>query len=243
MPLAPVICYHKHMKLLLTSNGLSNDSIAAALEELVGKKPSETEIAFIPTAALIDRSDKEWLIKDLYRIHERGYQVDIIELTALSPDEIQAALTNSDVIFVGGGNSFYLSYWMQKSGLFEILPELLKTRVYAGISAGSMITGQSLALASQVLNNPQMFVDNDYYDEVGPKGQSSAETLKFVDFIFRPHLNSRSFTLVRVDELKKKAKGLGWPVYALDDNSALKIVDGIIEVVSEGEWVLIDEKV
>lgn len=228
------------MKLLLTSNGLSNDSIAHALEELVGKRPEDTKIAFIPTAGIIDRSDKEWLIKDLYRILERGYYVDIIELPALTPDQIHQALREADVIFVGGGNTFYLSYWLQKSGLFELLPELLQTKVYAGISAGSMITGQSLVLSSQALNNPKAFEDKDY-DEVGPTGQSSAETLKLVSFIFRPHLNSRFFSTVRIDELKEKVKGLGSPVYALDDDSALKIVDGEVEVISEGEWVLIDE--
>jgi dipeptidase E len=223
------------MKLLLTSNGLSNDSIAAALEDLTGKKPEDVKIAFIPTAANPDRSDKEWLIKDLYRIHERGYYVDILDLPAISNEKLKSALEDADVIFVGGGNTFYLSYWMQKSGLFDLLPDLLKTKVYAGISAGSMVAGRSLVLSSQALNNPEAFVDEDY-EEIGPVGESSGNTLALADLVFRPHLNSRYFTLARIDLLEEKAKGIQWPVYALDDDSALKIVDGKIEVVSEGEW-------
>lgn len=193
------------MKLLLTSNGISNDSIAKALEELTGKKQTDTKVAFIPTAGIVDRGNKGWLINDLYEIHKRGYQVDIIELPALTPEQVRDALTSADIIFVGGGNTFYLSYWMEMSGLFDLLPKLLKTKVYVGISAGSMVIGQSLALSSQALNNPQAFQDEDY-DEVGPHGQSLNKTFGFVDFIFRPHLNSRHFSLVRIDELKKKLK-------------------------------------
>ncbi|HET7528669.1 MAG TPA: Type 1 glutamine amidotransferase-like domain-containing protein [Candidatus Saccharimonadales bacterium] len=229
------------MRLLLTSNGLSNDSIAAAFQELVGKEPARTKVAFIPTAANTERGNKDWLIDDMYRIKEHGYVVDIVELNCSTPQEVQEVLEASDVIFVGGGNTFFLSYCMRQAGLFETLPELLKTRVYAGISAGSMITGQSLVLASQALKNEQAFQD-EYYDEIGPSGRSAGESLKFVDLIFRPHLNSRFFTSVRKDILEDKVRSLDlkYPVYALDDMSALKIVGGNIDVVSEGEWLKID---
>lgn len=227
------------MKLLLTSNGLSNDSIAGAFEELIGNKPADARVAFIPTAAHAERSDKEWLINDLYRIRQRGYHVDIIELTALTPQQVEAALAEADAIFVGGGNTFYLSYWMQKSRLFTLLPKLLETKVYAGISAGSMIAGQSLALSSQALKNQQAFED-EMYGEIGPAGQSAGETLKFVDFIFRPHLNSRFFSMKDTGELQKHATALGTQIYALDDNSALKITDGKLSVVTEGEWTLVE---
>ena len=223
------------MKLLLTSGGVTNDSIAQALEDLVGKQPKDIKIAFIPTAANLDRSSKEWLIRDEYRLIERGYEVDIIELTAVKTPALKQALEAADVIFLGGGNTFYLSYWLEKSGLADMLPELLETRVYAGISAGSIVAGSSLVLSSHALNNPQAFQDQDY-DELGPEGESSGFTLKFVDLIFRPHLNSRFFTSARIDLLEEKVKGLSSDVYALDDDSALKIVDGNIEVVSEGEW-------
>lgn len=227
------------MKLLLTSNGLSNDSIAQAFVDLVGKDFKDTKVAFIPTAAQAERSDKDWLIRDLYRIKERGCYVDIIELTAVHGEALRTALDGMDVIFVGGGNTFYLSFWLQQSGLADMLPDLLKTKVYAGISAGSIVTGAGLNLTSQALENPQAFRDEDY-DLLGPAGQSSGASLHFVDFFFRPHLNSRHFSLVRKDLLEVKAKELGSPVYALDDNSALKIVDGHVDVISEGDWLLLN---
>ena len=225
------------MKLLLTSNGLSNQSIAKSFQELIGKDPKDTKVAFIPTAANPERSNKEWLINDLYRIKEQGYAVDIIELTAVKPSELQTILQHFDAIFVGGGNTFYLSYWMQKVGLFDLLPKLLKTKVYAGISAGSMVAGRSLVLSSQALSNPEAYQDENY-DVFGPKGESSGKTMSFANLIFRPHLNSRVFSLVREDLLKDKAALTGERVYALDDSSALRIVDGEEKVITEGDWRL-----
>jgi dipeptidase E len=223
------------MKLLLTSGGLTNDSIVKALEDLVGKPARDTKIGFIPTAANSERGDKEWLINDLYRIKQQGYFVDIIELTALTPDAIFKALKDVDVIFVGGGNTFYLSYWLQKSGLFKLLPELLKTKVYAGISAGSMIMGESLALSSQAQSNPKAFEDEDY-DLAVSTGEASGKTLCLAPLIFRPHLNSRWAPNARNEIIAKKAAMVTGKVYALDDASAIKIVDEKIEVVSEGDW-------
>lgn len=223
------------MKLLLTSGGLTNPSICKALDDLIGKPAKDSKIAFIPTAANPERGDKEWLINDLYRIRQQGYFVDIIELTALTPDSIAKVLEDKDVIFVGGGNTFYLSYWLQKSGLFDLLPELLKTKVYAGISAGSMIMGESLVLSSQAQNNIQAFEDEDY-DLVVSTGEASGDTLGLAPLIFRPHLNSRWVPNARNEIIAKKVAKLTDKVYALDDNSALKIVDGKIEVISEGDW-------
>ncbi len=229
------------MKLLLTSGGITNDSIAKAFEDLVGKKPNDIKIAFVPTAAHASRGeDKEWLINDLYRLHARGYYVDIIELTALSQKQLRAAFEAADVIFVGGGNTFYLSYWLQKSGVAEMLPELLKTKIYAGISAGSMVAGSSLVLSSQAVSNPDAFRDEDY-DELGPAGESSGFTLHFADLIFRPHLNSKHFSMARIDVLEEKTKSLNAKVYALDDDSALSIVDGKVEVISEGAWAVFNK--
>jgi|SRR3989344_3225216 len=229
------------MKLLLTSNGLSNDSIAKALADLIGKEPKSSRVAFIPTAANPERGNKDWLIDDLYCIKDRGYYVDIVELTALKPPEIKKILKDVDAIFVGGGNTFYLSYWMQKTELFELLPELLKTKVYAGISAGSIITGANLKTASDALANIEKFEDKDY-DLLGPPSESSSKTLQFVDFVFRPHLNSSFFPEITEEKLREKAKHFAHRFYALDDNSALKVVDGKVEPISEGEWLVFNEQ-
>jgi dipeptidase E len=225
------------MKLLLTSNGLSNDSIAKAFQDLIGKEPKNTKVAFIPTAANSERGSKDWLIQDQYRILERGYYVDIIELTAIKPEKLKEALESMDAIFIGGGNTFYLSYWMQKTGLFEMLPELLKTKVYGGISAGSIIAGASL-LPSKAIK--EGYIDR-HYQERSTKDEGSDKALNLVNMVFRPHLGSASFPTVNKDNLTKIAPKLSYPMYALDDSSALKIVDGKIEIISEGEWLLLND--
>jgi dipeptidase E len=227
------------MKLLLTSNGLSNPSIANALEELVGKPRKETKIAFIPTAGFpvddFKHESRQWLVNDLHHIKEFCGFIDIVSLADLPKEDIIERLEYADVIFIGGGNAFYLSYCMEKAGLFEELPRLLESRVYAGISAGSMIATQSIRTASGAINNPKKFYDKEY-DEMGPKGRSAGRSAQLVDFVVRPHLNSKNFPNIRGGYLEAIVKDLKLELYAIDDNSALKVIDDNVEVISEGEW-------
>ncbi len=227
------------MKLLLTSLGLTNDKIASALAELTGKNPSDTKVAFIPTGAHCNRGDKGWLIDNMNRIKSYGYYVEIVELTALNRETIATILNDSDVIFIGGGNCFYLSYWMEQKGLFDLLPQLLGTKVIASLSAGSMAIASNYRLSSQALDRDEHISDEEY-NNLGPKGESSARTLNLVDFVVKPHFNSAEHYEVRNEEyIRRVAYRAGKPVYALDDQSALKITDGNIEVVSEGNWLFI----
>ena len=229
------------MKLLLTSNGLSNETIASALEELVAKPRKETKVAFIPTAAFAadgaEKNTKEWLITDLYRAKEFAGFIDVVSLADLSPEDVIKRLAYSDVIFVGGGNTFYLSYWMEKSGLFDSLPELLETRVYAGISAGSMIATKNIRTASQAIKNPNKYYDEEY-DELGPKGQSAGRAAGLVNFVVRPHYGRVRFPGDPDEIFDTIVQEIKAPLYAIDDASAVKVIDDQIDVVSEGTWKL-----
>ncbi len=232
------------MKLLLTSNGLSNDSIKNALEELVGKPRKETRISFVPTAGLAQsdkpEESKSWLADDIYRIKEFCNVIDIVSLADLPTEDVIKRLEMTDVIFVGGGNAFYLSYWFEQHGLFEKLPELLESRVYAGISSGSMITTASIRTASQAVNDPDLFYE-ELYDLLGPKGKSAGRSAQWVPFVIRPHYMSKSFPKVQGDYLEKIHEDVGVPLYAIDDMTALKVVDGQVKVISEGQWKLYDK--
>jgi len=228
------------MKLLLTSLGLTNNSISNALTDLIGKSPNDSKIAFIPTGANATRGDKNWLIDHMYQIKQYGYHIDIIEIIAMEPAAIGAALNNVDAIVFGGGNCFYLSYWMQKKGLFDFLPKLLETKVYVGISVGSMVAADNFRLSSQALEREETISDEDY-NNLGPTGESLAKTLKLVDFVFKPHFNSAEHPEVRNEEyIRKVAHRINKPIYAIDDQSALKIVDNKVEVISEGKWLLLN---
>lgn len=220
------------MKLLLTSNGLVNKSIIAALMELVGKPAGETNVAFIPTAADAEEDDKGWLINDLVNIKNQNFkQIDIVDIAALPRESWLPRLEHADILFFGGGHTRHLLHWLKKSGLAEMLPELLTTRVYVGISAGSIATGPSLAMSSST------DAPFDYNDDIPYDGKG----LHLVNFYIRPHFNSPDFPKANEEYLREKAKEVPETIYALDDQSALKVIDGVVEIVSEGKTLVLNK--
>ncbi len=219
------------MKLLLTSNGVCNPTIKKALAELLGKPFSQTSIAFIPTAANVDVGDKSWLIDDLSNIKKLNLKsIDIVDISAVPKEIWLPRLEAADVLFFSGGITPHLMYWMKKSGLANLLPELLKTRVYAGISAGSMVTNPTIALGSK---------DKKIYYEKWT-GYGSEEGLHLVDFYVRPHLNSRFFPDANPAYIAQIAKDIKEKIYALDDNMAVKVDGGKVEVVGEGKYLILN---
>lgn len=219
------------MKFLLTSSGLTNQAIADALIDLVGKRPEETTVAFVPTAANVEASNKTWLIRDLWNIKQQNFKsIDIVDISALPKENWLPRLEAADVLFFSGGNTFYSIHWIKKSRLAELLPDLLQTRVYVGISAGSISATKGLTFSQS----------KRLYDE-DPSDERDEEGLGFLDFHFRPHLNSPKFPKVREEFIREtaKEKNIKTPVYALDDNCALKIDGDTIEVVGGGEYMKI----
>lgn len=219
------------MKLLLTSGGIANKSIIDALFDLVGKKLEDTSLVYIPTASNAEKGDKTWLINDLINLKKQNFKsIDIADISAVEEKIWRPKLEEADIIYFEGGDTYHLMKWIKGSGLASLLPELLKTKVYVGVSAGSMVTSKDLVLKiSQIV-----------YEEDLDKTEEMPG-LNFVDFYFLPHLNSTYFKKVRENFIKENAKGMSEKIYALDDNSALKVVDGKVEVISEGKWFVINE--
>lgn len=214
------------MRLLLTSSGITNASIEKGLSDLLEIPYRKSSLAFIPTAANVTKEDKSWLVNDLNIFKNLGFSYfDIVDIAAVGIDIWWPSLKRADVLVFGGGDEEYLLTWIKKSGLGEKLPELLKTKVYVGISAGSMAAAKQVSLSSAGLL---------YYEDTGKfvdwKG------LGFVDFEVRPHLNSRWFPKVTLENLQKIAHKTSSPFYAIDDTSAIKVRDNNINVISEGTW-------
>lgn len=221
-----------YMKLLLTSAGLKNDSIARALFSLTGKRPEDTTLVFIPTASNVEKGDKDWLINDLINLKKQNFKsIEITDISAVGENIWRSSLEGADVIFFEGGNTYHLMRWLNKTGLIKTLPLLLKNKVYVGVSAGSMVTNPDLSLKLS-----QQVYGEDLLETEEMKG------LNLVNFYFLPHLNSEWFKNVRRKNIEKAGSNIKKPIYALDDESALKIIDGKIEVVSEGEWFVLNEK-
>jgi len=213
------------MKLLLTSNGLANQSIVKALQELVGKPLAECSLIFIPTAAGIKDQDKSWLIKDFQNVKKAGFKfIDIIDIAALPKDNFLPRLAKADILLFGGGSPLFLLYWLEKTGLKELLPEMLKSKVYVGISAGSIATTKKVSVTSSSNNN----LNSELVK------MESDEGLAYVDFCIRPHYARKDYSIWNDEKLTRLALEHKIPIYGIDDETAIKVVDGKIEIITEG---------
>lgn len=214
------------MKLLLTSEGITNPSIAEALLGLLGKPFEKSRAACVPTAANGETGDKSWVEVQTQGIRNLGFsEVDVVDISKVPEDVWRASFQKADVLVFGGGNVNYLLTWLHKSGVSKVLPDLLKTRVYVGISAGSMVTARNLSMSEAGIL---------YYEQTGTF--KNMKGLGFVDFEIRPHLNISYFPNVRIEYLAKLAAKNPTPFYAIDDNTAVKVDGDTVSVVSEGKW-------
>jgi dipeptidase E len=218
------------MKLLLTAAGISNPTIHKTLVELLGKPVAESSALFIPTAiyALPNGGDiaRRVICGSLGDpFCDLGWKsLGLLELTALPSiqhDRWVPMLLETDALLVGGGDCQYLCYWMHKSGLVDLLPSLLRKTVYVGLSAGSMV----MTRFGTTYSGHTLPADSD-------------KSLGLVDFALHPHLDHEWFPDNSLANLEKLAAKIPVPSYAIDDQTAIKVTDGIVEVVSEGHWKL-----
>lgn len=216
------------MKLLLTSAGIKNASIHNALLDLLGKPIAESSALCIPTAsyAIPNGPVMAWRFISGQEpdcpMCELGWKsLGVLELTALPgiDEELWVPMVQeTDVLLVNGGDPLYLCYWMQQSGLAVLLPSL--RAVYVGLSAGSMVMAPNIG--------------EDFVRWKPPTGGD--ETLGMVGFSIFPHLDHEMLPDNSMADAEKWAAGMRTPAYAIDDQTALKVIDGNIEVVSEGHW-------
>jgi len=215
------------MKLLLTSAGLTNSKIVNALLELTELPANKVKVAFVPTASNLIEEDKGWLIDNLIDFKKQGYEsIDIVDISAVPKESVLRRFENANVICFGGGNEIFLAEMIVKSGIADELKELLKNRVYMGISAGSMVAG---VLPSEDI------IKVIYPEEVFER--TTSKTLNYVNIHYIPHLNSRFFKRNR-KEVIEGINEFSAPVYVCDDQTALKIINDNIEIVGGGDYLI-----
>ena len=150
----------------------------------------------------------------------------VLELTALPTIKREhwvAAVQEVDALLVWGGSPLYLCYWMRESGLADLLPSLRPEAVYVGTSGGAMVATPDFG--------------GEAYDDSEPL-TGSDNALGLVDFSVFPHLERENMPDTSLANIEKWAAGLSVPAYAIDDDTAITVVDGAVEVVSEGHWKL-----
>jgi dipeptidase E len=219
------------LKLLLTSAGVKNTSIQDALVELLGKPIADSSALCIPTAQYGHPQvspEMAWgFISGQSRLPMCGLgwkSLGVLELTALpSIDEERwvSWVRETDVLLVAGGDALYLCHWMRRSGLADLLPSLSET-VWVGLSAGSMVM------------TPR--IGDEFVQWRPPTGDDI--TLGIVDFSICPHLAQEGMAGNSMAEAERWAAEISGPAYAIDDETAIKVVDDTVKVVSEGHWKL-----
>lgn len=217
-----------NMKMLLTDAGVQNESIRSALLEMLGKPFEECNALAIPTSLYGHPKAGPRMAFKFFTstsgnvMLELGWKtMGVLELTALPSlqREIWVPLVEeADVLLVSGGDCGYLAYWMRESGLADMLPNL--NAVLVGLSAGSLVmtprTGRN-------------FIN-------WPEPRANDEMLGFVDFAIFPHLNSPQLTEHTLAHAERWFETMDIPAYVTDEQTAIKIVDGNVDVVSEGTW-------
>ncbi len=219
------------MKLLLTSGGVTNPSIHSALVEMLGKPVADCHALVVPTAQWGHPMCGPASVRGLVAAGE-GWQhltglgwasLGVLELTALptiGAERWVPWVREADVLLVDGGDATYLHHWMRESGLADVL-ESLDDTVWVGVSAGSMVMTPRIGSS---------FVEW--------ASAPDDRTLGVVDFSIFPHLDA--FPTNTMAHAQRWAADLGVPSYAIDEQTAIKVVDGAVEVVSEGRWSRLD---
>lgn len=221
------------MNMLLTSAGIRNATIHQTLVEMLGKPIAECNALCIPTASHghpYAAPLRAWQFisgspDTTCPMIELGWKsVGVLELTALpslGKDHWVPWVQEADVLLVNGGDTLYLTHWMRQSGLADLLPSM--RALYVGLSAGSVMIGPKVA-------------DRFVGWSLLPIG--SVRLLGLVDFEMFPHVDNPELPDFSMAHAEQWAEGLAGPGYAMDDETAIKVIDGQVEVVSEGHWKL-----
>ena len=219
------------MRLLLASAGITNATIQAALVDLLGKPIADSTTLCIPTASYgmgIRGPGAAWRFiagrEPQCPMTELGWKsVGVLELTALAGLDAEQwipAVRETDVLLVNGGDPLFLHHWMVESGLAALMPSLSDT-VYVGLSAGSMVL------------TPRIGED---FVRWRPPTEGDDATLGLVDFAIFPHLDHPNLPGNTMADAERWAAAITVPAYAIDDQTAIKVADGGVEVISEGHW-------
>jgi dipeptidase E len=221
------------LRFLLTSSGVVNTAIENALVDLLGKPIAESNALAIPTGVQPFRGGPSHVYRfitgsDPRHICRLGWKsLGVLELTALPSIKREhwlPSVLEAEALLVWGGSPLYLCYWMRKSGLADLLPSLRRETVYVGTSGGAMVATPDFGGAT--------------YDDSDPL-TGSDEALGLVDFSLYPHLEHEDMPDTSLANIERWAAGIPVPAYAIDDETAIQVVDGKVEVISEGNWKLL----
>jgi dipeptidase E len=206
-------------KLFLYSLALSPVQ-ASHLTKLIGKEPEEITFALIENAADVIPNSNEWLGGFRKMLESNGYQLERFDLRDWKGrnDHLRQRLLSKDVIWLGGGNTFYLRWILKDTGVDKVIQDFVrKGKVYAGWSAGAVVAGPTLK----------------YFESMDDTGQSPEmifDGMHLTDAVVVPHLDNKEFAEdARIANCHLLHDG--YRTITLRDNEALLIDGGKFRVI------------
>ncbi|HTX84225.1 MAG TPA: Type 1 glutamine amidotransferase-like domain-containing protein [Streptosporangiaceae bacterium] len=222
--------------MLLTSFGIRNKILSSALADLIGKSFADASLAVIPTASVAAPGDHGWFVEELSRLHGLGWrELDIVELNGLPRSMVLERLRQADVIYAEGGNHYHLANSIIVNDLAAEMAAIVESKVYVGVSAGSMIFSRNLSAKTG-----EAFGEHEDLRILGETRPRSPVGL--FDWYLKPHLNSPYFPDRTPAWFEEAAAKLDFPVYAIDDDSAVRVRGSETDVVSDGAWLLLNSR-
>ena len=191
----------------------------SALKDMLGRPFTEANLCFITTASVAEPGNHDWFVEDLNRVYSLGWRsFDVLDLNGVTKELVVKRLEQADVIYIEGGNTYHLAKSIIDDDLVVDFLSLLETKVYVGVSAGSMIFSKHFTehLTTLFGEADELYQLND---------RKSISPFNLFDWFVMPHVNDG-----------KSPDPKEFPIYAIDDQTALKIIDGKVEVISEGKW-------
>ncbi len=199
-------------KLLLTSAGLTTPNITNQFLQIIDKPVSQIKIIFVPTASRTDEELKyvQESKKELLDLGILESNIQTLNLNRpISFDEV----VDYDVIYVCGGNTFYLLKKIRESGFDKVIVAFVKiNKLYFGVSAGSILVCPNIDIASPFDEN-----DVNLTDLTG---------LNLTNVIVSPHYKDEDKTII--DNFEKKEH---YEIVPLTDKQALLVIDGEAKIV------------
>lgn len=201
-------------RLFLASSGLEY------IKTFVDNDPRQVRMLFVPTAGNLDE-DVWWIDKDRDVLSMMGFQITELDIAKESHEKLDEALRGTDIVYVAGGNAFYLLKQLQDTGSDKLLTKYVEGGVlYAGASAGALIAGLDIEPVSTI----------DEPEKV--EGLSSTQGLGWVNIVPVPHYDMTARTKA-IDDIKEKYKDKFEMVLLTDDDA----------IVVEGDnWKLVDSR-
>ena len=205
--------------LLLTSAGIVPE-LKSYFLSLLSKKPTENKVAFVTTAAYGETKNPVWIERDRQRLYDYGIKnIEDLDLKNKTQRGLEKILADKDIVFVNGGNTFYLLHWTRKSGFDKLITGFLKRGgLYVGVSAGSYLACPTIEAATWK------------HQDRNRIGVTDLTALNLVPFLITAHFEKKYRVIVDT-----MATRTNYPVVALNDQQAVIVQGKKVTVIGQGK--------